>query len=458
MGWKTSHAGASVLASLLLVVVTSASASTSGGTRGLATDEREVWVSAQDGSAVMIMAEAGAMETIALPAREKPHTIEFSRTGRYAYVSDVGAGDLIVVRARDRRVVSTLAFGSTRTHQAKPSPDGSFLLVAEQAPLRAVVKVAADEAGETWTPLGAPLTLPGTPDCTVFTRDGRRAYVSLKPSGIAVLDVVAFALLRTLPTDGEVACALVASKDGRTVFVAANGGRGHFYRLDTAQDTLTEAPYEIGAVDLHGLAVTRDERIAIVASRGSDELKILDLRGTGVETVSVDATPNVLDRPDMPTIRGETAFVALRTTGKVAVLRASAPHAVRYIDVAPPSPNAVHGMGVRPDTTPPAVSIALPRQTLQSVRSRGVWARVRCSESCDIVVRVLLKAINRALFLGAAAVTLPARGEKVVVVKLTGAARKRLATPKRAELELRIRATDASGNSSVATRKLVLSR
>ena len=178
--------------------------------RSLATDERELWVAAQDTSAVKIMFSRGGIDTIALPSAEKPHTIEFSPSGRYAYVGDVGSGDVVVVRAADRQVVATLTFGSTKSHQVKPSPDGSTVLVAEQTPLKALVKIAADEAQERWTVTAPPLLLPGTPDCTEYTNDGRRAYVSLKPSGIAVVDVATMALLRVLPTAGK---ATVAGAD-----------------------------------------------------------------------------------------------------------------------------------------------------------------------------------------------------------------------------------------------------
>ena len=63
-------------------------------------------------------------------------------------------GDLSILRADDRQVVQTLHLGPTLTHQAKPSPDGSVLLVAQLASM-SLIKVAADEAAESWQVAGS---------------------------------------------------------------------------------------------------------------------------------------------------------------------------------------------------------------------------------------------------------------------------------------------------------------
>ena len=58
-------------------------------------------------------------------------------------------GDLAILRADDRQIVQTLHLGTTLTHQAKPSPDGSVLLVAQLFSMT-LIKVAADEAAASW--------------------------------------------------------------------------------------------------------------------------------------------------------------------------------------------------------------------------------------------------------------------------------------------------------------------
>lgn len=107
---------------ILMVVISMAA--------GRASEDGEIWVTAQNASGLKILLGMGGIETVALPAGAGPHTVTFSPDRSYAYVSNLGNGDLIVVRADDRQIVSTLDLGATFTHQTKPSPDGSIVLSA----------------------------------------------------------------------------------------------------------------------------------------------------------------------------------------------------------------------------------------------------------------------------------------------------------------------------------------
>src|SRR5918999_475587 len=112
-------------------------------------DSGEVWVTSQGTDRLFIVhGQGSSVETIPLPG-SGPHITTFSPLGDYAYVSGMRNGDLSILRADDRQVVQTLHLGPTLTHQAKPSPDGSVLLVAQIAS-RTLIKIAADEAGESW--------------------------------------------------------------------------------------------------------------------------------------------------------------------------------------------------------------------------------------------------------------------------------------------------------------------
>ena len=96
-------------------------------------DSGELWVTSQGTDRLFIVHGQGAsIETI--PVRGLgPHITSFSPLGDYAYVSGMRNGDLAILRADDRQLVQTLDLGPTLTHQAKPSPDGSVLLVAQIA-------------------------------------------------------------------------------------------------------------------------------------------------------------------------------------------------------------------------------------------------------------------------------------------------------------------------------------
>src|SRR5215207_10810144 len=231
---------------------------------------------AADVSAEASAPEADQGEVWVTSQGTDPHIITFSPAGEFAYVSGMGNGDLSIVRADDRQLVAMLDVANAGTHQAKPSPDGSVLLVAQIA-TQSLIKVAAD-APEAWTVAGKLFfgEHGTTPICTVFRDDGQRAYVSLLPSGIAIVDVPTMELLDTLPTDGFVACGMVAAKDGRTIVVASSGGGGHLYRLDTTTDALMDAG-TLRAADWHSLNVSANGDVGFGSSPGSDELILVDL-------------------------------------------------------------------------------------------------------------------------------------------------------------------------------------
>jgi DNA-binding beta-propeller fold protein YncE len=327
--------------------------------RHAAADAGEIWVTNQGAGRLSILDGSRLIETVELPPGTGPHITTFSPDGRYAYVGGMGNGDLLILRADDRQVVAALNFGRAGTHQAKPSPDGSVLLVAQVAS-RSLIKVAADEAAESWNAVGTVLLAPlgKTPVCTVFRDDGQRAYVSLLPSGLAIVDVPSMGLVDVLPTDGFLACGMVKSRDGATVTLAASGGGGHIYRLDTATETLSDAGV-LGAADWHSFNVSPDERTGFGTSPGSDELVVIDLTGATASTIvtlALDPTPDRgNDQPDAIAVRGDTIYVSLRASGKLAIVDANQRTAT-YLDVSPPAPFdpatcagcAVHGVTVRP--------------------------------------------------------------------------------------------------------------
>ena len=319
-------------------------------------EDGEIWVTAQNTNELKILLGMGGIETVVLPAGTAPHTISFSPDGSYAYVSNIGDGSLIVVRAADRQIVATLDLGETFTHATKASPDGTVLLSANFT-TGMLTKIAADEQAETWTPVAslnlATPTVRG-PVCVIFRADGERAYASLfgAAGGIAIVDVPTMTLLGTLPTAGSVSgCGLVNSNDGRTIFLTSAGGTGHFYRLDTWTDTLYEdTSYGSIGIDLHGLAVAANEKTAYITARGvADEIKVLNLNGNDVSTILIDPRPGMADRPDGLARKGSNLYATVRYSGQVARIKLQT-GSVEYIDVAPPATSgyAVHGIAVRP--------------------------------------------------------------------------------------------------------------
>ena len=328
----------------------------------------EVWVTSQGTHRLFILHGrdgGGRIETVALPSGTGPHFVDFSPGGKFAYVSGMGNGNVEILHADRRRIVETLNFGPAGTHQAKPSPNGKTLLVAQIA-TKKLIKVAARERSRRWVQTGE-LALEQSPICTIFRDDGRRAYVSLLPSGIAVVDVARMSLVKTLATDGFVACGMVKSRDGKTITLASSGGGGHVYRLNTRTDELDQDLGTVGAGDWHSFRMSGNEKRGFGSVPAGDEVRLIDLtrpRARTIASLALDPTPGASnDQPDNMAVHGNTLYVTLRASGKLAVVNVKQ-RRVRYINLSPPAPFnpancgpapeaagsgcAVHGVAIRP--------------------------------------------------------------------------------------------------------------
>lgn len=349
----------------------------SGPSSGAAAgDDAEVWVASQGTDRIFIVKDAagsGQVETVPVPPGTGPHLVTFSPSGRYAYVSGMGNGKLEIMRVDSRTIVETLSLAAGGTHQAKPSPDGKVLLVA-QIPTLKLISVAVDEPTESWRVTGE-VQLARAPICTIFRDDGQRAYVSLLPSGIAVVDVPTMTVRKTLETDGFVACGMAKSHDGKTITLASSGHGGHIYRFSTVTDQLEEDVGTVGAQDWHSFVMTPNEKLGIGTVPRGDQVVFVDLGGekeSFAESVALDGTQGMNnDQPDNMAVHGNLLYVGLRASGKLAIVEIQQ-RRVSYVDLSPPAGLnpmncagcAVHGVSVRSlpsgasKITPPAAGNA----------------------------------------------------------------------------------------------------
>ena len=354
----------------------------------------EVWVTAQTSSQILIlhprsMLDGGSFETIQLPANAHPHITTFSPDGNFAYVSDMGNGQMTVIRAQDRQIVASLNIAPTLTHQAKASPDGTLLLVANIAN-KTLFKVAADEASSSWTVTGSLslASISSAPVCTIFRDDSLRAYVSLLPSGIAIVDVQTMTLLGTLPTDGFIACGMIKSQDGQTIFIASSGGGGHLYQLDTTTDALFDTGHTLGAGSWHSFNINPTKTVGYGSSPAVDQLQIINLSAGTATPLALDPTPGVgNDQPDAIAVQGNTVYVTLRFAGKLAIID-SQKLRVQYITLEPPATSvnpancmgcAIHGVTIRPEPTTSSVIKNTPSDL--SIQGKAVFASASISSS-----------------------------------------------------------------------------
>lgn len=121
-----------------------------------------------------------------------------------------------------------------------------------------------------------------------------------------------------------------------------------------------------------------------------------------------------------------------------------------------------------PDVTPPVLTVKSRRQRLAAVRRHGLRVRATCSEACTVSAvlgisrrtarRIGVRRAHGPVLIGAVFAQLPAGQPRVLTIKLTGAARRRLVHG--VHVRLTATATDASGNRAPrpVVRRYVLRR
>jgi DNA-binding beta-propeller fold protein YncE len=324
----------------------------------------ELWVAGQANGIERVFDDVADPDGGLGLANAGPHITTFPASQQFAYIGGMLDGKVYVIDANKRKVLKTIQVGPTLAHQVKPSPDGTTLLVSVLA-TKQVVKIAANEAAQTWSVVGSVSTeaFGKPPICTIFRNDGNRAYVSLNPSGIAIVDVPTMTIIGSLDTDGFVACGMIKSADGSHASVAASGSGGHIYTLDLTNDTLTDRG-TLGAPSWHSWITTADETRGFGTSPLSDDVIVADLTTTPVTklgSIHFDTIPGAgNDQPDAvgggEQIGDKSVLpVSLRAAGKIALVDTDSLAVLKTIDIAAPSSFnpatcqgcAVHGVTVR---------------------------------------------------------------------------------------------------------------
>ena len=315
--------------------------------RDVAKKPDELWVTSQDSSVLFIrnFEDLSPIDQIRLPAGAGPHIITF-HSPDFAYIGGMTDGNVYIIDANARQVVQTLNVAPTLAHQVKVSPDGTTALVAIIG-AKKLTKMLVDEANRHWSIDGS-LDIGGAtgkaPICTVFRADSQRAFVSLNPNGIAVVDVPTMTLLGQIATDGFIACGMI-KQDADHVVVATTGGGGHIYTLDMNSETLTDRGV-LGAASWHSFNMTPDGTRGFGSSPLSDEVIIIDLTTTPVKKVGsivFDQVPGTgHNQPDAfgggEAIYGNVLPVGLRASGNVALLNAHNLKVRSLVNLEPPAP------------------------------------------------------------------------------------------------------------------------
>ena len=294
----------------------------------------------------------------------RPHMILFNRAHTHAVISFVASGHVVVFEGESKTPVACLetTIGSTGTrqaHAAYPSPDGSFILVANQNGKR-LERIDANFATNTFihnpdatldlatckTPSGQACEHPDLrpinwPICSAVDSSSRLGFITLRGGGLFVVDpratpmtILAAYDKATVKGNGcgaiEVGGHMYVNSGGSPVNVSSSDPHHPaLYGFDVYRFPLhgysalalpnTPAPTLLlsksGMADSHGIASVWFGRHLWALDRHGNVAEILDtFTGRWVETIELagglsdDPAPDLVDRSPL----GDRLFVALR--------------------------------------------------------------------------------------------------------------------------------------------------
>ena len=269
----------------------------------------------------------------------KPNRIVFHPDGKWAWVVYDKSHDLGVIDADTRKLVKRVKIGGN-PYNLSFTPDGRYLLVLDWSSdtsndeiifydLQAE-KIDGRVEVSTW------------PAHSVFSRDGKRLYVSGETAGdLTVIDVTTRTTVARHVHGGGDAMGLALAADGKILYAAA-GENKTILKIDTA----TNKP--IGTIALPGIVhestLTLDGRYLYTTLRRSNKIVVVDTASDKIVT-----TIPQKGYPDLVTMEptGRHALVTNRWADHVSVIDLTTHAQVRTIPVG----KAPHGMALRPRRT-----------------------------------------------------------------------------------------------------------
>ncbi|MDQ3557368.1 MAG: hypothetical protein M3409_11430 [Gemmatimonadota bacterium] len=299
-------------------------------------------------------AELCRASTGANPVR--PHMLLFNRAHSHAVLSFVVSGHVVVFEAASRTPVSCIrtspgAGEARQAHAAFPSPDDSYVLVANQNG-KLLERIDTDYSAGHFelnpaatlnlatctTPSGLPCQTPelrpdNAPICPIVDGGGRNAFVTLRGGGMFVVD----AKQTPMAIVGEYDRATVAgngcggAQAGGAMWINSGGGTASnlhgfdVYRFplagySAANARNSPAPELLFTAaghdrDGHGMVTTKHDRFLWTFDRAANVAEVFDVAsGARINTVrlagavSSDPTPDLVDIAPS----GNRMFVTLR--------------------------------------------------------------------------------------------------------------------------------------------------
>ena len=288
----------------------------------------------------------------------RPHMLAFNSTHSHAILTFVASGHVVIYEAATRTPVACVrtsagAGGQRQAHAAQPTPDDSYILVANQNG-KVVDRIATDYAANTFvldatldlangvTPNGIPMEFAERPDnapiIVVPDASSTLAFVTLRGGGLFVIDPT------TTPMEilGEYDRTAVHANgfggiesNGQMLINSGAGGEAtnpsqfEIYRFPLAAYAASNPPntpapdvmYSDNTVppaherDAHGLVATKNNRYVWVFDRAMRVVEVFDAESFAhVNTITLAHPASHHPTPDLADISpsGNRIFVSLR--------------------------------------------------------------------------------------------------------------------------------------------------
>jgi hypothetical protein len=290
----------------------------------------------------------------------RPHMVRFNAAETHAIIAFVGSGHVAFLDAVNGAPVdcvrATRSATGQQAHAAYPTPDGRFVLVANQNGKRleritvdydsgafAFDSAAMLDLATCTTPAGNPCestaTRPDNAPVCPFMSDGGLAFVTLRGGGMLVVDVRDTPMRIVAEYDSahvkgngcggvEVSGQMYVNAGGRPGKLAhmqLYGFDVYRFPLDSLDDRAGPLPVNVpapgviwsttGAHDSHGMVATPNGRYLWVLDRHADRAEIFDTKsGDHIGGVSLNGELTADAAPDIAAVApsGDRVFVALR--------------------------------------------------------------------------------------------------------------------------------------------------
>lgn len=285
----------------------------------------------------------------------RPHMIVFNASHTHAVLAFVASGHVVIYDAAAREPVECIrttagAGGSRQAHAAFPSPDDSYILVANQNG-KLLERIDADFSANSFTlnpgatldlancitPNGEPCESPARPDnapiCPVLAGTGNLAFVTLRGGGLFVVDPTQnpMGILAEYEASVVAGNGCGGAQAGGNMFIDSGGGTaGNLSQFDVYKFPLTgysasnppntPAPTVVFSDpnddrDAHGMVVSKHERYLWVFDRVANVAEVFDVGSDEhVNTVTLEGAASDDPAPDLADVApaGNRIFVSLR--------------------------------------------------------------------------------------------------------------------------------------------------